>query len=394
MALAGLGFIAGAAVVALVGWLPPLSQPHRAAEQAVDQPLPRASYSDAVAVAAPAVVNVYGRIDANAPLPKASAAAGHPAVRESRGGTSLGSGVIVSGGGLIVTNAHIVEAADAIRVELADGRVLDARLAGIDDETDLAVLRTSPPGGGLMPIPLGDPGALAIGDVVLAIGNPYGIGQTVSLGIVSATGRSHLGLTDIENFIQTDAAINPGNSGGALVDAEGRLVGINTAILSASGHSEGVGFAIPVDMAMGVVDQLASRGVVRRGWIGIAGRSMTPQLAERFGLRAPHGVLVSSVVEDSPAAAAGILPGDVISRADGEALDSSLVLRERITATDPGRRMQLELWRGSQRLELDVATVERPPGGVAASTRRDSQTPPARTRPGGYLCRRGPVFGC
>jgi len=381
MVLIGLGFAAGAATVLLLGRLPGLPEPVQvqSAAQSIAAP-PEHSYADAVAAAAPAVVNVYGHAGSGAPaqspyLPPATA--GVQRQRGPRGGTSLGSGVLVAADGVIVTNAHIVQHADAIRVELPNGRELDVELLGIDSETDLAVLRASKASGErLPPIGIGDPEALAIGDVVLAIGNPFGIGQTVSLGIVSATGRTHLGLTDIENFIQTDAAINPGNSGGALVDGRGRLVGINTAIMSASGRSEGVGFAIPADLVMSVVDQLARSGEVRRGWIGIGGRSLTPALAARFGLRAPHGVLISSVAEDSPAAAAGIRPGDVIARADGQPLHSSLALREHITAVAPGQAIALELWRGSERIPVVARTAARPPGGITA--RRASPGPAAR----------------
>jgi len=393
VALIGLGFAAGAVTVLLLGRLPGLPEPVQVQSpaQSIVAPVER-SYADAVAAAAPAVVNVYGHSGSAAPgqFPHLPAdTAGIQRQRRPRGVTSLGSGVLVAADGVIVTNAHIVQHADAIRVELPDGRELDVELLGIDSETDLAVLRASTEARGerLAPIDIGDPEVLAIGDVVLAIGNPFGIGQTVSLGIVSATGRSHLGLTDIENFIQTDAAINPGNSGGALVDGRGRLVGINTAIMSASGRSEGVGFAIPADLVMTVVDQLVRSGEVRRGWIGIGGRSVTPALAARFALRAPHGVLISSVAEDSPAAAAGIRPGDVITRADGQPLHSSLALREHITGVAPGQAIALELWRGSERIAVTATTADRPPGGITA--RRAVPEPAARHARVGV-----PVGGC
>jgi serine protease DegS len=199
-----------------------------------------------------------------------------------------------------------------------------------------------------------------VGDVVLAIGNPYGIGQTVTMGIVSGTGRSELGITSIENFIQTDASINPGNSGGALINARGELVGINTAIFSQSGGSEGVGFAIPIDLARDVMEQVVAKGRVARGWIGIVGRGVTPQLAESFGLRAPGGVLVTSTLEDSPAERAGLRPGDVISRVEGQEVRSTHEVLEAIAQAGPGSNIGLEVWRGSDRRETRITTIERP----------------------------------
>jgi serine protease DegS len=325
-----------------------------------------ASYADAVTRAAPAVVNIYGNYSAGASPPSAfqpQADAG-ATLGQRRALTSLGSGVLVSADGLLVTNGHIVDGADTIRAELPDGRVLDVTLLGIDSETDLAVLQAAD--GELPAVSLANPDRLRVGDVVLAIGNPFGLGQTVSLGIVSATGRTHLGIADIEHFIQTDAAINPGNSGGALIDTGGRLVGINTAILSESGISEGVGFAIPVDIVMGVVEDMAATGAVERGWIGIGARSLTPQLAARFALQTPHGVLVTSVGEGTPAALAGLRTGDVITNADGRALRSSHELREAVTEAGPERPVQLAFWRGSEQLQAVIITAERPPGGVAA----------------------------
>ena len=336
------------------------------------------SYADAVTRAAPAVVNIYGNYRADAPHPPAfqpqvfqpqiqgpRADANRPLGRP-RALTSLGSGVLVSADGLLVTNSHIVNGADGIRAELPDGRVLEVALLGIDSETDLAVLRAAD--AGLPAVSIGDPDRLRVGDVVLAIGNPFGLGQTVSLGIVSATGRTHLGLADIEHFIQTDAAINPGNSGGALIDANGRLVGINTAILSESGLSEGVGFAIPADIVMGVVEGIAATGGVERGWIGISARDLTPQLAARFALRAPHGVLITSVGEGTPAAKAGLRTGDVITGADGRALHSSHQLREAVIDAGPETPVQLAFWRGSEQRKALIFTAERPPGGVAPDT--------------------------
>ena len=218
----------------------------------------------------------------------------------------LGSGVILSADGLVLTNRHVVKDANRIQVELADGKRLAVRVVGFDPETDLAVLRAD--ARDLPTIPIGEPKDLRVGDVVLAIGNPFGVGQTVTLGIVSATSHTDLGLSGVENFIQTDAAINPGNSGGALIDSRGALVGINTAIYSESGISEGVGFAIPADLAQGVARQVLASGKVTRGWLGISGRSVTPSLAANFGLRTESGVLISSTAEGSPAERARATP--------------------------------------------------------------------------------------
>jgi serine protease DegS len=272
--------------------------------------------------------------------------------------TSLGSGVILSRDGLLLTNHHIVKEADEIKVVLADGTDLNVKVIGFDPETDLAVLKTVATD--LPVIPVGKPENLRVGDVVLAIGNPFGIGQTVTMGIVGATGRTRLGISNIEDFIQTDAAINPGNSGGALINARGELIGINTAIFSQSGGSEGVGFAIPVDLAIDVMQQVVSRGRVVRGWIGVVGRSVTPQLAESFGLRAHSGVLISSTREDSPAEQAGLRPGDVVTRVGGQDIATTHELLEIVAAAGPGSRIALELWRGSERIDTDTVTVERP----------------------------------
>jgi Do/DeqQ family serine protease len=272
--------------------------------------------------------------------------------------TSLGSGVILSRDGLILTNSHIVKGAEEIKVVLADGKQLDVRVVGLDPETDLAVLKAN--ARDLPTVPFGRPRDLRVGDVVLAIGNPFGIGQTVTMGIVSATGRSQLGISAIENFIQTDAAINPGNSGGALINARGELVGINTAIYSQSGGSEGVGFAIPTDLADRVAKQLVIKGRVVRGWIGIAGRSVTPQLSASFGLQVKRGMLVTSTVEDSPAEHAGIRPGDVITQVGDRGVSSTEELLDAVAEAGPGANVMLEIWRGSERVEAHSTTIERP----------------------------------
>lgn len=325
------------------------------------------SYADAVALAGPAVVNIFTTKVRTERLPltfKNPYLQRHfgkmlPERLQRKSATSLGSGVILSQDGLLLTNRHIIKDADEIRVVLPNGKDLDVKVAGSDPETDLAVLKAS--ASNLASIPLGRPNELRVGDVVLAIGNPFGIGQTVTMGIVGATGRTRLGISSIENFIQTDAAINPGNSGGALVNARGELVGINTAIFSKSGGSEGVGFAIPADLATDVMRQIVAKGHIARGWIGIVGRSVTPQLTESFGLRAHNGALISSTLENSPAEHAGVRPGDVVTAVDGQAVASTHELLEAIAGAGPGADITLEIWRGSKHLEVPTTTIERPP---------------------------------
>jgi len=272
---------------------------------------------------------------------------------------SLGSGVIVDARGFVVTNNHVIDGADEIQVVLNDGSTLDAEVVGTDADTDVAVLRVT--GGTNLPVvTLGSSSKLRVGDVVFAIGNPFGVGQTVTMGIVSATGRNQLGITNFENFIQTDAAINPGNSGGALIDAYGNLVGINTAIFSRSGGSQGIGFAIPVDMVRGIIDQIVTYGEVRRGWIGIAGQDVTPALAESFGLQGTRGVLISSVVSDGPAARAGIRPGDVITEIDDMAIDSAFDVVSTVAGRPPDSIIRVRGWRGGEPLDLGITLGSRP----------------------------------
>ncbi len=286
------------------------------------------SYADAVESAAPAVVNIN---TAKVVTERTITLFDDPIFRHFFGDqlrvvprkrleTSLGSGVIVSREGYILTNNHVIEGADQIRVSLHDGRSAQARLIGSDPDTDLALLQIEMEA--LPAITFGQSGNLRVGDVVLAIGNPFGVGQTVTMGIVSATNRSQLGISNQENFIQTDAAINPGNSGGALVDAFGNLIGVNTAIFSKTGASHGIGFAIPVSTAQYVMKQLIEHGQVQRGWIGIEMQNLTPQLADSFGLDTTHGALVAGVYRNSPAAQAGLSPGDIITHIDGQAVQT------------------------------------------------------------------------
>jgi serine protease DegQ len=264
----------------------------------------------------------------------------------------LGSGVIISPDGYVLTNNHVVEGADEIEVVLNDSRRARGKVIGTDPETDLAILKISLDR--LPVITLGNSDALQVGDQVLAIGNPFGVGQTVTSGIVSALGRNQLGINAFENFIQTDAAINPGNSGGALVDANGNLIGINTAIYSRTGGSMGIGFAIPVSTAKLVLEGIVKDGVVRRGWIGVEPADLSPELMETFGVRAKRGVLITGVLQNGPAAQAGIRPGDVIVEVAGKQIANVPELLSGVAALKPGRSAKFSVLRRDQALDLNV----------------------------------------
>ncbi|MDG9923781.1 MULTISPECIES: Do family serine endopeptidase AlgW [unclassified Pseudomonas] len=327
------------------------------------------SYADAVSRAAPAVANLYTTKMVN----KASS---HPLLedpvfrrffgdnlpKQRRMESSLGSAVIMSAEGYLLTNNHVVADADQIVVALKDGRETLARLIGSDPETDLAVLKIDLKN--LPAMTLGRSDQIQIGDVTLAIGNPFGVGQTVTMGIISATGRNQLGLNTYEDFIQTDAAINPGNSGGALVDAHGNLIGINTAIFSKSGGSQGIGFAIPVKLARDVMKAIIERGQVIRGWLGIEVQPLTPELAESFGLQGRAGILVAGIYRDGPAQKAGLQPGDLILKiADEAAVDGRRSMNQ-VARTQPGEKVVIEVLRGGETLELTAEIGVRPPAEV------------------------------
>ncbi|GAB4397588.1 MAG: Do family serine endopeptidase [Rhodoferax sp.] len=278
--------------------------------------------------------------------------------RESESQVGLGSGVIVSPEGYILTNNHVIEDADEIEVILNDSRRARARVIGTDPDADLAVLKINLDR--LPVIVLGNSDALQVGDPVLAIGNPFGVGQTVTSGIVSALGRNQLGINTFENFIQTDAAINPGNSGGALVDAQGRLLGINTAIYSRSGGSMGIGFAIPVSTARMVLEGIVKDGRVTRGWIGVEPNELSPDLAQAFGTRAEQGVIITGVLKNGPAAQAGIKPGDVVTAVGGAPVHNVPELLNRVAALKPGQDVVFDVQRGPQALRLHVTPGVRP----------------------------------
>ncbi|VXC17201.1 Do family serine endopeptidase [Massilia sp. 9I] len=271
---------------------------------------------------------------------------------------SLGSGVIVSGDGYILTNNHVVEGADIIEVGLADGRKAAATIVGTDPETDLAVIRIAERK--LPVMVLGDPDQARVGDVVLAIGNPFGVGQTVTLGIISALGRNNLHINHFENFIQTDAAINFGNSGGALVDTNGHLLGINSAIYSQTGGSVGIGFAIPVSTAKTVLDSIVKHGQVVRGWIGIESQDITPELAESFGLGRSSGAIIAGVVRGGPADRAGMQPGDILVAVGGKMVANTSEMLNLIAQLEPGEKAPLRILRKNRESTLDVTVGKRP----------------------------------
>jgi serine protease DegS len=273
--------------------------------------------------------------------------------------TSLGSGVIISEDGYLLTNHHVIEGADEIKVVLANGQSVSVSVVGSDKDSDVAVLKIDSDSK-LQAIPIDDSGDQQVGDVVLAIGNPFGVGLTVTMGIISATGRSHLGINTFENFIQTDAAINPGNSGGALVNAHGQLIGINTAIFSKTGGSQGIGFAIPFDLAKGIMQQLISKGYVVRGWLGIQGQNVTDKLAEAFGLHDGEGFLVTGVMENGPASKAGIRPGDVITTINETTVNNSQQLMQLIASQPPGTQLTVGGWRGNNPINFKTISGERP----------------------------------
>ncbi|MCC8405028.1 Do family serine endopeptidase [Paraburkholderia sp. MMS20-SJTN17] len=325
------------------------------------------SYAEAAQKAMPAVVNVFSSKDGSLPPdPRAK----DPLFRyffgdrnnrkqQEQPASNLGSGVIVSSEGYILTNQHVVDGADQIEVALADGRTASAKVIGIDPETDLAVLKVNMTN--LPTITLGRIEQTRVGDVVLAIGNPFGVGQTVTMGIVSALGRNHLGINTFENFIQTDAPINPGNSGGALVDVNGNLLGINTAIYSRSGGSLGIGFAIPVSTARSVLESIITTGTVTRGWIGVEPQDVTPEIAESFGLDQKSGAIVAGVLKSGPADRAGIKPGDILTNVNGQEITDTTRLLNVIAQIKPGTSAKVHLVRKGHQIDIDVMIGKRPP---------------------------------
>jgi serine protease DegQ len=341
--------------------VPPSESP---APTGADRAAPILSYGEAAARATPSVVNIHAtRASRN---PQEHPLFGDPLFRrffgeppgQRRPAQSLGSGVIVSSDGHVLTNEHVVDSASGIEVLLSDGRRANARIVGTDPETDLAVLRID-----LRDLPVidfGDPDSARTGDVVLAIGNPFGVGQTVTMGIVSALGRSRLGINTFENFIQTDAAINPGNSGGALVDAQGRLLGINTAIYSRSGGSLGIGFAIPTSTARLVLDQIVANGSVTRGYIGVEPQDLSAELAEALRLSRKQGVIIANLVRGGPAERGGMRIGDVLTDIETRPITDSREMLDVIARLNPGSRVSVGVIRDGKRLEIVLRVGKRP----------------------------------
>jgi Do/DeqQ family serine protease len=324
------------------------------------------SYADAVASSTSSVVTIY--------TSKTVEEKPHPLLddpvfsrffgdqlerrRRNRSETNLGSGVIIGAEGFILTNQHVIDGADEILISLADGRGSQAVLIGEDRETDIAILQV--PLGGLSGIRVADSASLRVGDVVLAIGNPLNVGQTVTMGIVSATGRNRIGLNTFENFIQTDAAINPGNSGGALVNARGELIGINTAIFSQAAGAQVIGFAIPISLALDIMRPIIEHGEVTRGWLGVEGTEISANAAQATGNPGIRGALIVGVFIDSPADMAGIRSGDIVVAVDGSPVHGIRDLLDQITRKRPGEPVEVELYRGTERLELKMQVSQRP----------------------------------
>ncbi|WP_114689161.1 Do family serine endopeptidase [Polynucleobacter necessarius] len=339
-------------------------------ESGYDGQLSPGSYHEAVKRSMPAVVNIFTSKASNKPRARkgANPNSADPLFKfffgdqppEEEPSSSLGSGVLVSPEGYILTNHHVISDADDIDVTLSDGRKVKAQVIGSDPETDIAVLKIDAkqlP----TPITLGKVESVHVGDVVLAIGNPFGVGTTVTSGVVSALGRDHVGINTFENFIQTDAAINPGNSGGALIDTRGNLIGINTAIYSNNGGSMGIGFAIPINLAKQVMESILSNGSVTRGWIGVEPQNLSKELSESLGLPAnTQGVLLAGVLEGGPASRGGIKPGDVLIAVNGNPTKDVRQLLNQIAQIAPGNEAKLKILRKDKEVEWTVQTGKRP----------------------------------
>jgi serine protease Do len=359
------GAMAGSLATARGGHIVPVLMAAKAATQgAGDQVSFADGFAPVVKKAVPAVVNVSTskivKTKGNVPPWFQQFFGNQFNVPRERREHALGSGVIFSPDGYIVTNNHVIDGASDVKVMLGNKKEYEAKIIGTDAKTDIAVLKIDATG--LPTLPFGDSAHMQQGDFVVAIGNPFGLSQTVTMGIVSATGRGGLGIEDIEDFIQTDAAINPGNSGGALIDTRGNLIGINTAILSGGqgGGNQGIGFAIPIDMARQVMDQILKHGKVIRGWLGVVIQPVTPEIAKSFGLSEPYGALIGDVDPDGPAAKAGVKVGDIILDVNGQRIDTSRDLQLKIAQMDPGTTVKLTVFRNGSKVEIPVALGEMP----------------------------------
>ncbi|MCP5243813.1 Do family serine endopeptidase [Nitrosomonas sp.] len=322
------------------------------------------SYYEAASRAMPSVVNIFTR--------QAVKETPHPLLNDpifqrffgeqfeprTRRRSNLGSGVIVSANGYILTNHHVIEAAEEVEVALSDGRKIEAKVIGSDPETDLAVLKIELQN--LPTITFGQSALAKVGDVVLAVGNPFGVGQSVTMGIIGALGRTKVGINTFEDFIQTDAAINPGNSGGALTDTDGNLIGINTAIYSQSGGSLGIGFAIPIHIAKEIMEQIIQSGTVIRGWLGVSMQDMTKELADSFNLDNVAGALIASVLKDGPSDKAGIKPGDIMIAIEGESIENSSELLNKVAGLSPGKIVTVTIIRNKEEKNIEIKVGVRP----------------------------------
>lgn len=367
------GIIVGVVLSSRLNWMPDAGSAESAPPLPVPALGPGANFVPVVKAVTPAVVNISTtRVIKTQGGDQAAPFMDDPFFRQffgeeffrrfqiprERRENSLGSGVIVSPDGYIVTNNHVIAKADEIKVLLSDKRQFTGKVVGTDPKTDIAVVKISAKD--LPRVPWGDSDKLEVGEYVLAIGNPFALNSTVTMGIVSAVGRANVGIADYEDFIQTDAAINPGNSGGALVNSRGQLVGINTAIFSRSGGYMGIGFAVPANMVHTVMESLIKTGKVTRGWLGVSIQEVTQDLAKQFGLGESTGALVSEVLSDSPAAAAGLKSGDVIVRFDGKRIDNPAILRNIVAETHVGSTVKVEVWRDKKQRAFSVKIAEQP----------------------------------
>jgi serine protease DegQ len=325
----------------------------------------QSSYRNAAKRAMPSVVNIYTSKEIRRPRnpllndPFLKRFFGDQQNQGAERQSSLGSGVIVSTEGYILTNNHVVESADEIDIALADGRTASAKVVGTDPETDLAVIKINLPN--LPAITLGNTNDIQVGDVTLAIGNPFGVGQTVTMGIISAIGRNNLTDSAFQNFIQTDAAVNPGNSGGALVDVNGNLIGINTAIYSQTGGSVGIGFAIPISTVKQVLESIISTGQVVRGWIGVEPQDITPELAESFGLKQKSGTIIAGVIRGGPADKAGMKPGDILVSIENNSVTNTTEMLNQVAQLKPGNKAKVKVLRNTRELVLEILIGKRLP---------------------------------